>query len=62
MLTFKTRAVKRDLWLLLYRRYRIARREAMKATIDAMLYGFGFTRVTADGTIEYLPFHEVYRA
>jgi hypothetical protein len=48
MLTFKTRAIKRDLWLLLYRRYRIARREAMKATIDAMLYGFGFTRVTED--------------
>lgn len=44
----------RQQWKVFYRTVRIARREHLKAFVDAMAFGVGFVMVTADGTIERL--------
>lgn len=60
MIKFKTRKIKRDLWVVLYRHYRIVRRESTKAAIDTMLYGSGFVRY-AGTTIQHVPWAEARR-
>lgn len=44
----------RQLWKWYYRQLRIVRRESWKATMDTMIYGVGFVRVTADGFVNHI--------
>jgi hypothetical protein len=46
-------------WKVHYRLLRIARREALKAAVDAISFGAGFTMITADGEIRHIPYAEV---
>lgn len=44
----------RQLWKWYYRQLRIARREAWKATMDCMIYGVGYVRVSDDGFVNHV--------
>lgn len=44
----------RQVWKWYYRQLRIARREAWKASLDCMIYGTGFVRVSEDGFINHI--------
>ncbi|MCG7932092.1 MAG: hypothetical protein N0E44_18840 [Candidatus Thiodiazotropha lotti] len=46
-------------WKWLYRRIRIARREADKAMLDCMLYGSGFIQFRSYGHPEHIPFRDI---
>lgn len=49
----------RDWWREAYRRVRIARREAIKAAQDCMIFGTGVVRIGSDGTPRHVPFAAV---
>jgi hypothetical protein len=48
MITDIPRSTTKAAWKFIYRQYRIVRREAKKAALDAMIYGSGMVRVGSD--------------
>ena len=57
-MSFPPRTWTRPLWHWWYRELRIARRESDKSLMDAVIFGIGFTRVTADG-VNHVSYNDI---
>lgn len=55
----KQRSIGRQTWKAYYRMQRIAKREALKAYMDAIVYGSGFVRMK-DGFVNHVLTEAVY--
>ncbi len=54
------RSFTRENWKILYRMLRVAHRESLKVTMDAVLYGTGVMMVPGDGSDpKHIPIEEV---
>lgn len=50
----------RQIWKWYYRQMRIVRRETAKASIDCLIYGTGFVRITDDGFVNHILPEAIY--
>jgi hypothetical protein len=51
----------KEIWKIVYRQMRIARKEIEKSYTDAMLYGIGYVQVSKDGKVTHIKFPETIK-
>ena len=51
----------RQQWKIYYRAMRVARREALKAMYDQLLYGMGAVMVPTRGDPYHVPVHRIFQ-